>query len=124
MDQVPEKTQNDPVDSFKRLISQTQELLESKIVVSHFVPPIDAYGALIGREDWRRVRFQLEQASFDVKKTDSLVSPYTATFSFVLNTPMVLGFSSRETAEKGPNNFEPAQFPQEWQVVYACQSNK
>src|SRR5262245_19524596 len=41
---LPEKSQKDPVDSFKQLISRTQELLESQVVVSHFVPPLDANG--------------------------------------------------------------------------------
>ena len=116
--------EQDPVDSFKKLITRTQELLESNVVVSHFVPPPDAYGAPIGREDWRRIRFELEKTAFDVKKTDSLVSPYTATLSFILHTPMVSGFRSKRAAEKGPNDFKPNEFPREWQVEYIYQAEE
>jgi hypothetical protein len=88
------KGTNDPVESLKTILASVE-----KDVAAENLAHITSDS---GSEDrgWVKRAIVLSDMKYDVKKTDSLVSPYTAPVSFKLSTIQSEVFATKTAAEK------------------------
>ena len=90
---LPIAQDNDPVASFKRVVENGIKRLEEaheKVVKS----PADSNPAT-----WRKYRSRVVEPSYDVKKTDSMVSPYVAKLLLKTRTTATKELNSKSAAE-------------------------
>lgn len=109
-----EKNNTDPVASFKNTISERQSYISKKNVVWK----VD--------KGWSRGNTKVTAVNYDVKKTDSLVSPYSAVVVFDIVTVSAI-FSTEAEAKNnqyinGDKNSEP--FKSKCRETYSFQEEK
>lgn len=74
-----------------------------------------------GIKDWYRRKIKITDVSYDVRKTDSLVSPFMGEILYTLVTSGRNG-PSEKSATEGPDNFEAV--PIKCKAIYAYQSSR
>lgn len=102
----------DPLLSFKDVVSRTQRALTALTHVWN--DP--------GTGAWKKSRFDMDNLDYDVKKSDSLVSPYEATMSFEMLHNVSGEVSAEEQAEAIPTLERSVKPPTDfWRVSYVFQ---
>ena len=85
---VPKPIASDPVADFKSFVANSSVPTEWTDVV--FIPKT---------QKWKKNYFSLSEVRYDVKKTDSLVSPINGTVSFSIKLRISRFFDTKEEAE-------------------------
>lgn len=105
----------DPVESFKALVAEKRNVLTSfKTTVN--MPNLEAVGEF---EGWRHLAFRLDNFAYDIKSSDSIISPFTGIITY---DRQVLSSPSMQTKEQAENSrLEELASPTPFRVQYVFQ---
>jgi len=115
-----QRTETDVVAAFKRVVEDGVKRAEEDKGEVSFRAAEPTYSI---RAAWGKLRCQVDTPSYDVKKTDSLVSPYVAKITINAKYERTKDFGSQSEAE-APNAFPMVSVPKKYEFDYAFQDGK